>query len=54
MATLIGSQTNLVFLKIYESPFQNGQTINFANWMIFALPIYIFLMIAAFLILFFF
>ncbi len=54
MATLIGTPTNLVFLKIYESHFKNGPTINFANWMIFAFPIYILLMIAAFLILYLF
>ena len=54
MATLIGTPTNLVFLKIYTSHFQNGTTINFANWMIFAFPIYILLMIAAFLILYLF
>jgi sodium-dependent dicarboxylate transporter 2/3/5 len=54
MATLIGTPTNLVFLKIYESHFKNGPTINFANWMIFAFPIYVILIIAAFLILYFF
>ena len=54
MATLIGTPTNLVFLKIYTSHFQNGTTINFANWMIFAFPIYVVLIIAAFLILYFF
>ena len=48
MATLIGSPTNLVFLKIYTSHFQNGPSINFANWMIFALPIYLILITAAF------
>lgn len=54
MATLIGTPTNLVFLKVYSSHFQNGPTINFANWMIFAFPIYIILIIAAFFILYFF
>ncbi|MFT5253057.1 MAG: sodium-dependent dicarboxylate transporter 2/3/5 [Flavobacteriales bacterium] len=54
MATLIGSPTNLVFIKTYESHFKNGPTINFANWLIFAFPIYIILIIVAFLILFFF
>ena len=54
MATLIGSPTNLVFLKTYEAHFKNGPTINFANWMIFAFPIYIILLIVAFLILYFF
>ena len=54
MATLIGTPTNLVFLKIYESHFKNGPTINFANWMVFAFPIYVVLIIAAFLILYFF
>ncbi len=51
MATLIGTPTNLVFLKIYTSHFQNGPTINFANWIIFAFPIYLVLIIAAFFIL---
>ncbi len=54
MATLIGTPTNLVFLKVYSSHFQNGPTINFANWMIFAFPIYVVLIIAAFFILYFF
>ena len=54
MATLIGTPTNLVFLKIYSSHFQNGPSINFGNWMIFAFPIYIVLIITAFFILNFF
>jgi solute carrier family 13 (sodium-dependent dicarboxylate transporter), member 2/3/5 len=54
MATLIGSPTNLVFLKVYTSHFQTGTSINFTNWMIFALPIYIILITVAFFILNFF
>ncbi len=50
MATLIGTPTNLVFVKIYQSHFPNGATINFANWFIFAFPIYFLLIIAAFFI----
>ncbi|MSP70459.1 MAG: SLC13/DASS family transporter [Bacteroidetes bacterium] len=54
MATLIGTPTNLVFIKIYETHFKNGPTINFANWLIFAFPIYTVLLIIAFLVLYFF
>lgn len=54
MATLIGTPTNLVFLKVYTEHFQTGPAINFANWMIFAFPIYIVLIIAAFFILYYF
>jgi len=54
MATLIGTPTNLVFLKIYESHFAAGPKINFANWLIFAFPIYFILIIVAFFILYFF
>ncbi len=54
MATLIGTPTNLVFKKIYETSFKSGFKINFANWMIFAFPIYFILIIAAFLILYLF
>jgi len=54
MATLIGTPTNLVFLKVYHSHFPNGATINFANWLIFAFPIYLILIIAAFFILYLF
>ena len=52
MATLIGTPTNLVFLKVYQSHFPNGATINFGNWFIFAFPIYLILIIAAFFILY--
>lgn len=48
MATLIGTPTNLVFLKVYTAQLHNESSINFANWMIFALPIYIILITAAF------
>ncbi len=48
MTTLIGTPTNLVFLKVYSTHFHNEPSINFANWMIFALPIYIILIVAAF------
>lgn len=54
MATLIGTPTNLVFKKIYENFFINGIKINFANWMIFAFPIYVILIVSAFLVLYFF
>lgn len=54
MATLIGTPTNLVLLKIYEGHFKNEPTINFANWLIFAFPIYTILIAAALLLLYFF
>jgi sodium-dependent dicarboxylate transporter 2/3/5 len=54
MATLIGSPTNLVFLKFYESHCSNSTKVNFVNWLIFAFPIFIILLIAAFLVLHFF
>ncbi|OYU83766.1 MAG: sodium:dicarboxylate symporter [Flavobacterium sp. BFFFF2] len=54
MATLIGTPTNLVFKKIYESAFKSGIKINFANWLIFAFPIYLILISAAIVILYLF
>jgi sodium-dependent dicarboxylate transporter 2/3/5 len=54
MATLIGTPTNLVFKKIYESAFKSGVKINFANWLIFAFPIYLILITAAIVILYLF
>ena len=54
MASLIGTPTNLVFKKIYETSFKSGIKINFANYMIFAFPIYIVLIFSAFLILYLF
>ena len=52
MATLIGTPTNLVFLKVYQSHFPDGPAINFASWLIFAFPIYLILIITAFFILY--
>lgn len=52
MATLIGTPTNLVFVKVYQSHFPDGATINFTNWLIFAFPIYLLLITAAFFILY--
>jgi len=52
MATLIGTPTNLVFVKVYQSHFPDGANINFTNWLIFAFPIYFILIIAAFFILY--
>ena len=54
MATLIGTPTNLVFVKIYESAFKSGVKINFANWLIFAFPIYFILIVAAIIVLYLF
>ena len=54
MATLIGTPTNLVFKKIYETSFKSGIKINFANWLIFAFPIYLILIFAAIIVLYLF
>jgi sodium-dependent dicarboxylate transporter 2/3/5 len=54
MTTLIGTPTNLVFIKTYESHFKDGPIINFTNWLIFAFPIYIILILVALFILYFF
>jgi len=54
MATLIGTPTNLVFKKIYESAFKSGVKINFANWFFFAFPIYLILIVTAIIVLYLF
>lgn len=38
MATLIGTPPNLVFLEVYNSSFPAATEVSFANWMAFALP----------------
>lgn len=54
ITTLIGTPTNLVFLKIYETSFPEGPAVNFANWTIFCFPIYLILIFCAIVILYLF
>lgn len=51
MATLIGTAPNMIFLSQYEAYFPNEKTVSFADWMLFALPIALFIFFACFFIL---
>lgn len=44
-ATLIGTAPNLAFKSIYEASFPDGGTISFSDWLIFALPIAILILV---------
>lgn len=45
IGTLVGTPPNLAFVKIFSLSFPNAPEINFAQWMIFALPLSVFLLL---------
>jgi sodium-dependent dicarboxylate transporter 2/3/5 len=51
MATLVGTPTNLAFQQIFEQTFTGGPGVSFGSWFIMALPIALFLLLAAWLVL---
>lgn len=50
IATLIGTAPNLIFQRIYEMNFPNAESITFANWLAFGLPLSLIIFIIAYLI----
>src|SRR5699024_10417599 len=52
VATLIGTPPNLSFARIYAITFPEAPEINFAAWFIFALPLSLIILLAAFFLLF--
>lgn len=52
VATLIGTPPNLSFARIYSITFPEAEEINFAAWMIFALPLSLIILAAAFILLY--
>lgn len=52
ITTLVGTPTNLVFIKIYEDAFPDAPPVTFAGWLIFNFPVYIILIISASLVLY--
>ncbi|NPA42422.1 MAG: SLC13/DASS family transporter [Chlorobi bacterium] len=53
IATLIGTPPNLSFARIFKIYFPEAPEITFARWMMFALPLSVFLLIVIFLVLYF-
>ncbi len=53
IATLIGTPPNLAFTKIFALNFPNAPEISFSQWLVFALPISVIMLIAVWLILYF-
>ncbi len=53
IATLIGTPPNIAFTMIFAQSFPKAPEITFANWMIFALPISIVMLVVAYLVLWF-
>lgn len=51
IATLVGTPTNLVFLKIYKETFPTAPEISFSTWMLFAVPLAAVLLAATWLVL---
>jgi solute carrier family 13 (sodium-dependent dicarboxylate transporter), member 2/3/5 len=51
IATLIGTPPNLVFVKIFDTFFPNAPEISFAQWFFFALPISMFFLFVAWVLL---
>ena len=45
MLTPVGTAPNLVFLRLYEISYQNGVTIGFAEWLMFAVPVGVLMLI---------
>lgn len=52
IATLIGTPPNLSFARIYSITFPEAPEINFAAWLIFALPLSLIILVAAFFLLY--
>ncbi|MGV3460456.1 MAG: SLC13 family permease [Flavobacterium sp.] len=52
ITTLVGTPTNLVFIKIYEEAFPDAPPVTFATWLIFNFPLYIILIISASIVLY--
>ncbi|MDP3642132.1 MAG: SLC13 family permease [Bacteroidota bacterium] len=50
--TLVGTPPNLSFLRIYQVMFPQAPAITFLQWMLFAVPVGIFLLIAAYILLY--
>ena len=53
ITTLVGTPTNLVFVKVYSELFPDSPPVTFAGWTIFALPVYVLLMVSAIAVLYF-
>ncbi len=53
IATLIGTPPNPLFVKVFQIYFPNGPDISFADWMIFAFPLSILLLIVTYFYLYF-
>ncbi len=51
IGTLIGTAPNLIFKRVYEMNFPEAAQISFANWMFFAMPLAIILLIFAYIVL---
>ncbi len=53
IATLIGTPPNPLFVKVFQIYFPNGPDISFADWMIFAFPLSVLLLIITYVYLYF-
>ncbi len=53
MATLVGTPTNLICVRIFSVLYPSAPEISFSQWFIFALPVTIFMFVAAFFLLYF-
>ncbi len=53
MATLVGTPTNMIFYRVYQEHYGLQHPINFIDWMAFAFPISVLLLIFTFLIIWF-
>ncbi len=51
MATLVGTPTNMIFFRAYNEKFASEHPINFINWMSFAFPMSLVLLVFTFLVL---
>ncbi len=52
ITTLVGTPTNLVFIKVYEEAFPDAPPVTFAGWLIFNFPLYVMLITSAALVLY--
>ena len=53
MATLVGTPTNMIFLREYQSNFPNNHEMNFAVWFIYAFPLAILFLLICYITLYY-